>query len=223
MPYQCVRKFEETIATWAGAPYAVAVESGSAAIFLCCQLLIPYWSESTPVRIPKHTYPSVPCSIIHAGGTVEWGDSWWEGVYELEPYTIVDSALRFKRSMYEAGTLWCLSFHAKKHLSIGRGGMILTDEAMTAKWLRRARYDGRDEKPLPEASITMIGWNMYMQPEQAARGLLLFEFIKSKDLPDLDPRVQGYPDLSKFEIYNKGGFDRHSLDFHHKNVHGDSK
>jgi dTDP-4-amino-4,6-dideoxygalactose transaminase len=45
--------------------------------------------------------------------------------------------------MYEPGTLHTLSFHRRKHLAIGRGGMILTDDAEAAKWLRLARYDTR--------------------------------------------------------------------------------
>ena len=54
---------------------------------------------------------------------------------------------------------------------------------------------------LSEDNIKMVGWNMYMTPEQAARGLMLFDLIKNKDLPDLDSTKQGYPDLSKIEAY----------------------
>jgi len=63
-PYKSVAEFEEAIAHFAGAKYGVAVESGTAAIFLSCV----YMGVGT-VTIPKHTYPSVPCSIIHAGGS----------------------------------------------------------------------------------------------------------------------------------------------------------
>lgn len=198
-PYLVVTEFENRIAEWAGSKYAVAVESGTAAIFLCLQ----YWKWKgglSYVEIPKHTYPSVPCSIIHAGGKVQFTNDNWQGVYELKPYGIIDGALRFKKGMYKGG-MHCLSFHIKKHLPIGRGGMILTDDKDIADWMRKARFDGRSPVPLMEDNFTMIGWNCYLEPAQAARGIQLFEVIRDKDLPDLDVASQGYPDLSKFKIY----------------------
>lgn len=197
MPYKIVAKFEETIAAYVGARYAVAVESGSAAIFLCCHYL-----NVKEVEIPKNTYPSVPCSIIHAGGSVKFTHERWHGIYELKPHKIYDGALRFKKNMYQGGFL-CLSFHNKKHLPIGRGGMILTDDFNAQAALKRMRFDGRGEVPLQQNDFRILGFNMYMTPEQAARGLLLFSAIKDKDLDDLPVEAQGYPDLSKFEVYAK--------------------
>lgn len=194
--YDVVRTFEDEIAAFSGSKFAVAVESCSAAIFLSC-----VYRGVKDVFIPKFTYPSVPCSIIHAGGKIKrFTDYDWQGVYELQPYNIWDGALRFKKGMYEGG-LHCLSFHSKKLLPIGRGGMILTDDEEAYKWFKKARFDGRDEAPLSEDSITMLGWNMYMQPEQAARGLQLFDMIKNKELDDLPVESQGYVDLSKLGIY----------------------
>lgn len=195
MPYKIVREFEEKIAEYAGAKYGVAVESCSAAIFLSC-----LYCKVEEVEIPKFTYPSVPCSIIHAGGRVRFSDEVWQGVYELKPYKIYDGALRFKKGMYIDGFL-CLSFHVGKHLPIGRGGMILTDSLEASQWLKRARFDGRGEMPLNEDDFFMLGYNMYMTPEQAARGLQLFNLIKNKDLEDLPADKQNYPDLSRYKIY----------------------
>lgn len=199
MPWDAVRKFETTIAEWAGARYAVAVESGTAAIFLSLQYRAVRDEE---VTIPKRTYPSVPCSIIHAGGRVRFSEKPWAGVYELEPLGIVDGALRFRAGMFQGG-LHCLSFHAKKRLNIGRGGMILTDALVAAEKLRRMRFDGRAEVPLERDKLTTLGWNMYMQPEQASRGLMLFQALGGRDLPDLEVEAQGYPDLSQFPIYSQ--------------------
>ena len=126
MPYKVVTDFENRIADFSGAKYAVAVESCTAAIFLSC-----FYKRVKDVFIPKRTYPSVPCSIIHAGGRVHFTDQAWSGTYELAPYGIVDGALRFRRDMYKGG-LHCLSFHIKKLLPIGRGGMILTDDEQAA-------------------------------------------------------------------------------------------
>lgn len=194
-PFRVVKEFEKTIADWAGAKYAVAVESGTAAIFLSC-----IYKQVKIVTIPKYTYPSIPCSIIHAGGKVRFSNDKWYGIYELKPYKIIDGALRFKPKMYKGG-LHCLSFHMKKHLPIGRGGMVLTNDIKAYKWFKKARFDGREEIPLQDTKLTMLGWNMYMMPEQAVRGLQLFSTINFQSLEDLDPAKQGYPDLSKFSIY----------------------
>lgn len=189
------------IAAYAGSKYAVAVESGTAAIFLSLMLTKYQGFTGKELTIPTHTYPSVPCSIIHAGFKVKFDNKLkWEGIYSLEPTFIVDGALRFKKGMYDGG-LHCLSFHIKKHLPIGRGGMILTDDKAAYLWLKKARFDGRDEVPLEDMRDPILGWNMYMEAEHAVRGILLFNTIKDKDLPDLDVDKQQYPDLSKFDIY----------------------
>jgi dTDP-4-amino-4,6-dideoxygalactose transaminase len=195
MPYDIIRKFEQTIADFSNARYGVAASSCTNALFLSC-----YYMKVKKVLIPKFTYPGVACSILHAGGRVRFRENGWSGAYKLFPYEIWDSALRFKPNMYVGG-LYCLSFHIKKRLPIGRGGMILTDNKDAAEWLRRARFDGRRECALKDDSLDMLGWNMYMTPEQAARGLQLFSLIKNFD--DLPVEEQGYPDLSKFEVYKK--------------------
>lgn len=195
--YQVVRDFEQTIADWAGSKYGVAVESCTAALFLS---LLYKGVKGKTITIPKFTYPSVPCSIINAGGKVGFTDDEWEGVYQLGDTGIWDSALRFQKGMYKGG-LHCLSFHSKKLLPIGRGGMILTDDEQAYKWLKKARFDGRDEVPLADDPLEMTGWNMYMMPEQAARGLQLFDLLKNEDIHDMDSTKQHYPDLSKVEAY----------------------
>ena len=86
MPYTIVRRFEKAVAEYAGSKYAVAVSSCSNAIFLCCHYL-----KVGLVYIPKHTYPSVPASIKHAGGSVIWTDEKWKGIYQLYPYLIYEN------------------------------------------------------------------------------------------------------------------------------------
>jgi dTDP-4-amino-4,6-dideoxygalactose transaminase len=202
LAYKPVSDFEQTIADWCGSKYAVAVESGTAAIFLS----LMYYRHMSGVKpgdtidIPCFTYPSVPCSIIHAGFKPRFVQEDWEGAYQLGYTGIWDSALRFEKGMYDGG-LVCLSFHAKKLLPIGRGGMILTDDYEAYKWLKKARFDGRDEVPLGDDELTQLGWNMYMTPEQASRGLMLFDVYKNHPKLPLKVSDQGYPDLSKFKIY----------------------
>jgi len=127
-----------------------------------------------------------------------------------------------KRGMYKAGTYHCLSFHIRKHIPIGKGGMILCDDKEAYKWFRMARYEGRhiaDGVSYKEDTFDMIGWNMYMTPEQAARGLELFEKI-GDDNPDQESSGT-CKDLSQFPIYtNEKNF--YSYDYWFNNPEHDS-
>ena len=199
--YQVVKDFEEEIAQWSGAKYGVAVSSCCNAIFLCLKYIYQEGIEFS-VHIPKHTYPGVAMAIHNAGGRVFFDNNRWRGIYYLRNCKIVDSALRFKMSMYIPRTYYCLSFHYKKHLPIGRGGMVLTDDHSAVEWLKKARWDGRSpDVPLNNDNAEIVGWNMYMTPEQASRGLVLFDTIKEKKLDDLPVDKQNYPDLSTWRCF----------------------
>jgi dTDP-4-amino-4,6-dideoxygalactose transaminase len=191
-PYQVVQDFEREMAKFVGSPYAVAVDSCTNAIFLACTYL-----KVDEVTLPNKTYVSVPCSVIHAGGKVKFEDYEWQGSYQLKPYPIYDSACQLFKKMYIPNTHQCISFSGNKPLNIGKGGMIFTDDADAVKWYKKARYEGRAEVGIMEDHFDMLGWNMYMTPEQAARGLVLLSHVK--------PRIHTptYPDLSKYEIYTK--------------------
>lgn len=204
-PYTVVEELERRIAEWTGAPYAVAVESCSAAIFLCLQWVNKdkMW-DGLDVVCPSRTYPSVPCSIIHSRMKVKFNDFRWEGEYRLWPTEIWDSALRFRKGMYRGGgAMQCISGHIKKRLNVGRLGMILLDDEDAYKWLKKARFDGRDPVPLKDDNFTQLGFNMYLEPANAARAIQIFETMRDKDLPDLPFEDQGYPDLSLYPIYQQ--------------------
>lgn len=127
-------------------------------------------------------------SIIHAGGEVKYENIKWSGAYQLKPYPIIDSAMRFKAGMFKKNSFQCLSFHYAKHIPIGRGGMILTDNKKATDWFRLMRNDGRREIPKEKDRVRLLGWNLYMTPEQAARGLSLFywRIFGNKDHKDLE-------------------------------------
>ena len=152
------------------------------------------------VTIPKRTYLSVPQSIIQAGGNVKFEDTKWEGAYQLKPYPVWDAAKRLTAKMYIPDSHMCLSFHIKKHLKIGKGGMILTADKELVDWVREARYEGRSEGiRYQDDDIGSMGWNMYMTPEQAARGLTLMQNYPShvRDIPESPP----YRDLTEFKLF----------------------
>src|SRR6056297_3597188 len=151
-PYKIVKMFEEELSNYTGAPFVVAVDSCTNALFLCCKYL-----EVGEVTIPSKTYLSVPMSITHAGGTpifdISPQTNHWAGVYQLKPYPIYDAAKRLTSNMYISGSYMTLSFHIKKQLGIGKGGAILTDNEEAAEWFKCARYEGRSEKYYKEDDI----------------------------------------------------------------------
>jgi len=195
-PYKIVEMFEEEVAHYTGAPYAVSVNSCTNALFLACK-----WNNvaDQEVTIPKRTYLSTPQSIQQAGGILIFDERKWEGAYQLKPFPIYDAAKRFTSGMYIPGAYMCLSFHIKKHLKIGKGGIILTDNAEAVEWLKARRYEGRSAKMYHEDQMDEGGWNMYMTPEQAAFGLMLMQNYP-EHMPDI-PEDPPYRDLTEFEIF----------------------
>jgi dTDP-4-amino-4,6-dideoxygalactose transaminase len=204
--YKITEEFEEKLAHYTGAPYVVALDNLSNALFLALKY---EQIEGQTITIPARTYPSVPCEIIHAGGKVNFtpveGNT-IKGAYPLEPTNVWDSALRFTADMYLPGTHMCVSFTGPyKHFKLSKGGAILTDNKEAYEWFKRARFSGRNECSYHEDHFDMLGWNFYMMPELAARGLLLINQFynldgSKKSNEDLE---LPYPDLSKFEIYTK--------------------
>jgi dTDP-4-amino-4,6-dideoxygalactose transaminase len=199
-PFKIVQMFEEEVAEYTGAPYAVSVDSCTNALFLVCKYL-----DVKKVTIPSQTYLSVPMSIMQAGGEVIFDKTaktnHWSGIYQLKPYPIYDSAKRFTSNMYISGSFMCLSFHIKKSLGIGKGGMILTDNVEAVEWFKKARYEGRGEKYYKEDNITSMGWNMYMTPQEAAHGLCLMQNYPYNVEDSLE--INGYRDLTEFDIFKK--------------------
>ena len=194
-PWDIVDGFEKLIADYAGSKYAVSVDNCTNALFLCMKFL----NATGEITIPSRTYVSVPQAIVHAGCQVKYEDYEWSGVYQLHPYPIVDGATRFKKDMYVKDTFHCLSFHIKKTLPIGKGGMILTDNLDAYRWFKKARYEGRDITiPYDDDQINMLGWNMYMPPEQAAYGIKLF--LKSKPHNDDCGGNWKYPDCRNYKF-----------------------
>tara|TARA_R110002012_G_scaffold296173_1_gene493343 strand:+ start:675 stop:1304 length:630 start_codon:yes stop_codon:yes gene_type:complete len=202
--YKVTEEFENRLADYTGAPYCVAVDNASNAIFLC---LMYEKVKGLDITIPSRTYPSVPCEIIHAGAKVKWekvkGKS-IKGAYQLKPTKVWDSALRFTADMYIPDTHMCISFTGPyKTFKLSKGGAILTDDYDAFLWFKRARYSGRRACSYHEDNFDMLGWNFYMMPELAARGLLLIDqFYDSKgNKKKMDDLEMRYPDLSKFKIY----------------------
>lgn len=200
-----IEMFEEAVAEYAGSKYGVAISSQTNAVFLCLELLKMkgILKEKQLIQIPKRTYMSIPMTILNVGMHIEFADIKWSGAYKLqysrhspdEP-EVWDSAVRFTKDMYVTDSLYCVSFQYKKALPIGRGGMILTNNEEDKILLQQLRFNGRTNGvSQANDNYTIRGWNMYMLPEQAARGLTLMTMLpdKNKDIASF----QDYPDVSK--------------------------
>jgi dTDP-4-amino-4,6-dideoxygalactose transaminase len=208
--YKITEDFENALSDYTGAPYVITVDNQSNALFLSL-----YFENKVKKRtedrisIPARTYPSVPCEIIHAGLKVDFiptEKNTLTGAYQLIGSNVWDSALKFTSDMYIKNTHMCISFTGPyKHFKLSKGGAILTDDHEAYLWFKRARYSGRRECSYHDDYFDMLGWNFYMMPELAARGLLLMNQFYNIDgtKKENEDLTLPYPDLSKFEIYKQ--------------------
>jgi dTDP-4-amino-4,6-dideoxygalactose transaminase len=209
--HKITEDFEKSLCDYTGAPYAIALDNMSNALFLALyyENYVVGRIETDTITIPSKTYPSVPCEIIHAGLKVNFekveGNT-IKGAYQLKGSNVWDSALRFTADMYIPKSHMCLSFTGPyKTLKLSKGGAIITDDYQAMLWFKRARFSGRRECSYHDDNFDMLGWNFYMMPELAARGLLMMSqfYDLNGNKKQIDDLELPYPDLSKFEIYKK--------------------
>jgi hypothetical protein len=145
-PFEVVDLFEKAIADFCGSKYAVAVDNCTDALFLCLALrkydFQERWSgyhadESIDVvkviEIPKHTYISVPQTIISAGFKIKWTKEKWEKEYQLKPFNIYDAAVCFEKDMYIIKTSFYIFSLLMGLLAITSAGIISSESANLSK------------------------------------------------------------------------------------------
>jgi len=190
-----VKNFEDTIKDFYGAKYAVATDCCTHAIELCLRLTKPL-----TVSCPDHTYLSIPMTYEKLGIDWSFKQTEWQDYYYLGDTNIIDAAVYWRPNGYIPNTLMCLSFQFKKHLSLGRGGMILTDDKDTADTLKKMSYDGRlPDIPWAEQDINTMGYHYYMTPESAESGSS--KFIQAKSTTAKQWGYKDYPDLSILKVF----------------------
>jgi dTDP-4-amino-4,6-dideoxygalactose transaminase len=187
-----IYKFESALGLLTGAPYVVMTDCCTHALELCLRYVSPY----KVVRIPAHTYISVPMMLrkLDIGYILE--DLEWVGEYQIKETNVWDSARRLQSGMYRKGQMQCLSFGHSKPLDIGRGGAILLDDQQAYETLIRQRSDGRDLKITPWESQKVFELGYHYRPtiEEAVQAL--------EKLPNVDqsPKYFKYPDLREIII-----------------------
>ena len=196
MGFSKITEFENKIAKFFGSPYAVAVDCCTHGIELCLR-----YKNIKKIEVPKRTYISIPFLANKLNIDLEWKDEIWTNYYYLTN-DIIDAAVLWGSNSYIPKTFMNISFQFRKHLALGRGGVILTDDKKAALDLKKMSYDGRDPTiPWREQNIKSMGYHYYMTPETAQLGLdKLEDSIKTK------PRlwmINDWPDLTQMDVFKK--------------------
>ncbi|MCG3204058.1 MAG: UDP-4-amino-4-deoxy-L-arabinose--oxoglutarate aminotransferase [Elusimicrobia bacterium] len=176
-------QFEEEFAKYVGAPYAVATNSCSNAMFLALQYQFAHnnsrWGQFS---VPSFTCSATPHALMWAGVTPTFVDIdpetfgmlptpyrsipvHYAGKYnEQKQVLIEDSAHRLVPKSF-TGNLTCYSFYVTKNITSGEGGMIACATKEQAEWLKAARLYGiqdgawrRNVKKSWDFSVDFVGW-----------------------------------------------------------------
>ena len=194
LDFSLVSEFEEKISSFFGSPYAVAVDSCTHGIELALR-----YTKSNQIEVPKRTYLSIPFLANKLNINLKWKDEKWTDYYYLTN-NVIDAAVLWKPNSYIPNTFMGISFQYQKHLSLGRGGVLLLDDEIAAKQIKKMSYDGRlPNIPWREQDIDTIGYHYYMTPETAKLGIDKFE-----EATKTEPKkwtASDWPDLTEMKIF----------------------
>ena len=194
MSFKPIKDFEDQLSAFFGSPYAVATDCCTHALELCLR-----YTKANKIVVPKHTYISVPMLSIKLGIDLEWKDEQWLDYYYLSD-KIIDAAVLWRENSYIKNTFMCVSFQFKKHLSLGRGGVILLDNKEAALELKKMSYDGRTpDTPWASQNISSMGYHYYMTPETANLGLK--KLPEAKQSKPKQWTINDWPDLTTMDIF----------------------
>lgn len=214
-----VAEFENVVADYVGAKYAVATTSATTALFLCL-----YLSEIGPgdeVIVPSFSFIATANVVIHTGAKPIFVDI-DPKTYNIDPNKIekkitkktkaiipvdqvglpcdIDEIKKVARkyklhiiqdaapaigSEYKGKKVGgmsefsCFSFHPRKVITTGEGGMVTLNSASTAKKLRTLRHHGmgisdvkrHKSKKVIHEKYPVIGFNFRMSDIQAVVGI----------------------------------------------------
>ena len=194
--FQIVQEFEKEVAKFFGAPFAVAVDSCTHGIELALR-----YTNANKISVPKRTYISIPFLASKLNIELEWRDEDWLDYYYVTD-KVVDAAVLWKQNSYIPNTMMGISFQYQKHLSLGRGGILLLDDEDVAIEIKKMSYDGRlPIIPWREQNISTVGYHYYMTPETAKLGL-----DKLPSAIETQPRqwvVSDWPDLTEMKVFEE--------------------
>ena len=190
--FEKITEFEQALAKYTGAKYAVMTDCCTHAIELCFR-----YDKVHVCAFPAFTYLSIPQLMARLNiNHIMMDEPGWTGEYPFLGTRIWDSARLLRPNMYRPGYLQCVSFGYGKPLQIGRGGAILLDDSDAYRALKAMRYDGREDldQPWHEQQTFRIGYHYKPTIEEAERGLELLPFV------DPEPKWVAYPDCRNITI-----------------------
>jgi dTDP-4-amino-4,6-dideoxygalactose transaminase len=190
MSFNALFEFEEALAKYTGALYAVVTDGGTHAIELCLR-----YKKVTTCEFTAHTYLSIPMLMHHLNIKYRLINEDWLGEYCFYNTNIWDSARRLQPNMYMKKQMQCLSFGYSKPLELGKGGAILLDDPVAYKQLSQMRSDGRDLHITPWEKQTRFTTGYHYCPtlELCREGI--------KKLPGTNcVQDYPYPDLREINI-----------------------
>ena len=197
MSFETITTFEKRLSKFFGSKHAICVDSCTHGL----ELVLRYRNEKK-IIVPKRTYLSVPFLANKLNIEREWKDENWKDFYAINDgdRKIIDAAVLWEENSYIPNTFMCISFQYQKHLSLGRGGVILLDNDEDALILKKMSYDGRvPNLPWREQNIDCVGYHYYMTPETAKLGLdKIDDAIKNKPKKW---KVSDWPDLTEMKIF----------------------
>ena len=194
MSFAKVTEFENKVSEFFGAPYGIAVDCCTHGVELCLR-----YTNAKSMSSPNRTYLSIPFLSQKLNIDLIWKNYDWEDYYYVTD-KIIDAAVLWEKNSYIPNTFMCISFQFQKHLSLGRGGIILTDDKPSAIELKKMSYDGRlPDIPWREQNISSIGYHYYMAPEIAEIGLNKLD--KAINTKPKKWSVNEWPDLTKMDIF----------------------
>lgn len=237
-----VAQFEEAVADYVGARYAVATSSCTTALHLA--LLASGIKGGDEVIVPSYTFIATANTVVYSGAKPVFADI-DPGTYNLDPAGIEPAITRRTKAIivvHQVGLpadmdairrladkhkilviedaacalgseykgrkvgslsdLTCFSFHPKKIITTGEGGMITTNKKKYAVLLARLRNHGASVSDLARHGskkiiferYTDIGFNYRMSDICAAIGL--------SQMKRIDSLLKRRRDIAR--TYNKG-------------------
>jgi dTDP-4-amino-4,6-dideoxygalactose transaminase len=191
MTFDTLFKFEQALAEFTGAPYAVVTDGCTHALELCFRTQRIKYCQFT-----AYTYLSIPQMLTDLNIHHRFTDEQWVGEYNFYKTNIWDSARLLKKGMYRPGQLQCLSFGNGKPLSVGKAGAILLDDPVLYEKLSCMRSDGRDLRisPWQDQKKFYQGYHYCPTLETCQLGLEKLPFV------DQEPKYHQYPDLRSLDF-----------------------
>jgi dTDP-4-amino-4,6-dideoxygalactose transaminase len=189
--FEEIKRFENELAKYTGAPYVIMTDCCTHAIELCLR-----HEQPANLAFTAFTYLSIPMLMHKLAIEYRFVPEDWTGEYQFHGSRVWDSARRLERGMYRSGQMQCLSFGHGKPLQIGRGGAILLDDRQAYDCMLEQRYDGRDLaiSPWQQQRVFRVGYHYRPTIEEAQRGLELLSQVDER------PKYVAYPDLREIQI-----------------------